>query len=145
MVKKTSPGRPSKTVEISGDLQNGLGQKNKSYGRLKPFKIIGKTKGLGQVGAGPSTWSKKKQAPGRHGTGRDPSKTLGKQRVPTGAPQEIKGPAGGHLGNLTEDWKPSKSLVKQRVGAGPSTWSEKIGHGWSGYRTCNVETSAKQH
>ena len=50
--------------------------------------------------------AEKKQAPGRHGNGRDPSKTLEKQRVAAGAPREMEWLAGGHLGNLTEDGKP---------------------------------------
>ena len=68
----------------------------------KPWETIGKTTFWGRS----NKWQKKKQAPGRHGNGRDPSKTLGKQRVLPGAPREMGWLAGGHLENLTEDGKP---------------------------------------
>ena len=112
---------------------------------MKPFKIIGKTKGLGQVGAGPSTWSKK-TGPGtpwyRPGPFKNLGKTNGSYRGAAGNQRACWGPPGKSYGRLetfkilgkTKGWGRTVNVVRK-----------KIGYGWSGYRTCNVETWAKQH
>ena len=73
MAEKTEPGIRSETVEIHAFPQNGHGRKKyKSYGRWKTLENLGKMKGLGRS----TSLAEKKQARGRHGTGRDPLKTL---------------------------------------------------------------------
>ena len=101
--KRQAPATLQKPWENVVFAQMGLAEKKKRLTEdRKPWKTIGKTTFWGRS----NKLQKKRQAPGRHGNGRDPSKTFGKQRNLPGAPREMGWLAGGHLENLTEDENP---------------------------------------
>ncbi len=100
----------------------GLAEKNiKLTEDQKPWKNIGKTTLWGRS----NKWQKKRQAPGRHGNGRGPSKSLGKTkgscRSAAGNGVACWGPPGKSYGR----WKTLKTIGKTTFWAHTTTWQEK--------------------
>ena len=107
--KKQAPATFEKQWKNVVSAKMGLARKkiNLTEDR-KPWKPIGKT----TFWAHTTTWQKKNKPRDAMETAGTLQKTLEKQRVAAGAPREMEWLAGGHLGNLTEDGKPWKTIGK---------------------------------
>ena len=120
--KRQAPATLQKTWINVVSAKMGLAEKNiKLTEDQKPSKTIGKTTFWGRS----NKWQKKRQAPGRHGNGRGPSKSLGKTKGSCRSAAGNGVACWGHLENLTEDQKPSKTVGKTTFWAHTTTWQKK--------------------